>query len=748
MPLGSAVAVPQFWISPTGNDTTGTGTQAEPWATLYKARDYIRLNHLNVNMSNDLVVNITAGEYLLASVLTFVPADSGSNGHYIIYKAVNGPGSVNLTGSADVNGWMRSAGTIWRVFVGTNKTVLTMYENNARARLARSPNYVFNARYPQAQAPYHLSVTGGVVVAGAVTNDWLQYNPGEFSISNFTSTAQVVWWTFGGYPDWGMEASALVSNDATASKFYLSNCPLSACSSLDRYFVAGIQSFLDAPGEFFYSKPDGWLYYYPRADGNPDAQDMRIPLSSSPVLISVIGSAPGIRVHHLKFEGLALAYTSYGNANQGAFNLQSTDHIEVRNCHIRHVGRAAIHMNSDNVSNLVYGCWIEHCGVGGIWVRNTLKRADYPDKKSEFNIISNCKIHDLGEVFTAATLTAGVLLFDTSDCEVSYCDIFNSSRYAISLRGHWSTQNGTGHEDNGMHFAKNNTFKYIRATDCMQDSGDGASMHAAHCNGSGDPLGRDNINYWKNILISGAYAETSMHDWAPNGIFFDHPRSCLYQNMSNIQIGWIQGQKDTNHPRNIGPYRGNNNPLTNQATSNISWTNDSSGNVFNESLMPYSKIGLKPDFPFSYDSRETLIADDHTLDYEESGAAWVDATIGGLFKGDGRYSTNGSASAAWCPVFPFMRNYEVSVWKMGNNTNASASAPYTICYQGGSTNVTINQQTGAGGWVSVGTYPFAAGRDAANGAVKLFANTADGKAVCADAVKFTAMAPLSGDQTK
>jgi hypothetical protein len=730
--VNPSFAAYDFWVATNGSDSAA-GSQAAPWATIGKARDYIRANPSLT--ASDITVNISNGTYVLTSALNFTNVnDSGRNGNYIIYRALNGPGTVNLVGSADVNGWALYSGNIWRVYVGTNKTIGTIYENNVRGRLARSPNYVLSSRYPQAQAPYKLSVTGGY--DSAVSCDWLQYNAGDYSISNFTSAAQVTWWSCGGYPDWGMASAALVSNNATTRKLYFNSAaagyPPGDYTSSDRYFVAGIQSFLDVPGEFYYSTADGWLYYYALAGGDPSAQDMRVPVSSSPVLISIIGSAPGTRVHHLKFEGLTLAYTSFGSANQGAFNLQSTDHIEIRNCHICNVGRAAIQMSSDNDHNLVYGCWIEHCGVGGIWVRNYLLRADYPNNKSEFNIISNCKIHDLGEVLDSASLTAGVLLFDTSDCEVSHCDIYNSGRYAISLRGHWSTATVTN--DNGYHFAKNNTFKYIRATDCMQDSGDAGIMHAAHCNGSGDPLGSSNINYWKQILISGAYADPSMLDWAPNGIFFDHPNSCLYQNLSNIQIDWVQASNDTNHPSNTGAYRGNSNPIGSQTTSNVNFTG-----TFNESLMQYSRIGLKPDFPFAYDTQETLIADDNTLDYTESDTSWSETAIGGLSKGDGRYHNSGSGSlfARWLPVFHFTRNYEVSVWKMGNHTNASASAPYTVYYQGGSANVTVNQQTGAGGWVSVGTYPFAAGRDATNGAVKLFANTADGKAIRADAVKFT-----------
>jgi hypothetical protein len=732
-----------FWISPTGNDLTNTGASNSPWATIGKARDHIRTNNLNTNMAADIVVNITPGTYVIGSAVNFGPADSASNGYSIVYRAANGPGTVNLVGSADVNGWSQHSGNIWKINVGVGKPVGTIYENGVRGRLARSPNHIPHDRYPQAQAPYKLSAGAYGGYDAASNRDWLEYAPGDFSSFTVTSATQVTWWGFGGYRDWGMWSPALLQLDTSARRLYLTRShvdsppavyPAGTPPGADRYFVKGVLSFLDAPGEFYYSTTDGWLYYSSRAGGDPSAQDMRVPLSSSQTLISVQGSAPGTHAHHLKFDGLTLAYSNYGTANQGTLALRSTDHIEVLNCHFHNVGNSAIYMYSDNDHNLVYGCWIEHCGVGGIWVINSLNRTQYPNNKSEFNVISNCKIHDLGEVLVFATLTAGVLLFDTNDCEVSYCDISNSARYAISLRGHWSTQNKPGQEDNGFHFSRNNTFKYLRLTDCMTDSGDGAIMHAAHCNGSGDPLGHDNINYWQQILISGAYADISMEDWAPNGIFFDHPDSCLYQNLSNIQIDWVQAQNDIHHPTNTGPYRGNVNPIESQTTYNLSWLSG-----FNESLMQYAQIGLKADFPGAYDDRQTVTSEDHTLDYVEAGTGWGETTIGGLFKGDGRYHTSGTSSqfARWTPTFPFTRNYQVSIWKMGNSALASSTAPYLISHRNGTQWVSVNQQTGAAGWVNVGIFPFSAGRNVAQGAVELSADTSDDLAVRADAVRFT-----------
>lgn len=758
---GSAVCAPKnYWVSPSGNDSNSGLSSNSPLLTLTAARDKIRSDAFS---SDHIIVNILPGEYLLSEPLTLNDSDSGRNGNFIIYRSVGTNGAVSagtaqLVGSANMGGsgagWESVSGSfggknVWRRNIGTGRTVKVLYENGQISRSARSPNYVFNARYPMAQAPYLSSVDGGYD-AGR-TNNWIAYNPYDAATTNtiglvptnIPSSARINWWVPGGYCDWSMAEDKLTSMDQTAGELYFSansgNTPgdhlASDGSPADRYFLSGMKEFLDSPGEFYYSRlsaDGGWLYYYPRC-ANPNAAgvDIRIPTNSA-TLVSVAGADVNTHAHHIKFEGIRIAFTGYA-FDLAALELQNTTHIEIRNSRFSHAGGAAIRMYNNNVSNSVYGCWIEHCGVAGISIVNDLLREGSPTGPNAYHIISNCKIHDIGEIQVNSARTAGVALWNASDCEVSYCDIYNSARYATTLRGHWKEyyvnypDNGINIRDNGKYFAKNNRFKYIRMTDCMQDTGDGGIMHACQCNGTnGTPGGgtSGSINYWENIVISGGYADPSMRDeQGIFGIYLDWPNSTLYQSLSNIWIKYI----DTNTLGQLREYRSNGNPA--QTTYNVSWTN-----TFDANLMQYSKIGLKADFPDVYDPQDTVLCDDNTLDFLES-SGWLKSNVGG-FKGDVRYRSTGSGWAEWIPDFPFTRNYAVSIW---NNviSGASTGVPYTIYYQGGSTNIVLNQGTGSTGWVPAGTYPFALGRDATNGAVRIFANTPDGKGVRADAVKFT-----------
>jgi hypothetical protein len=712
-----------FWISPTGDDTIGTGDQIAPWKTVTKARDHIRANGLNVNMTADINANLMAGDYYIASAIAFDETDSGSNGFYVNYRSADGTGLARIHAGLKPTGWTVHSGNIWKVSIGTGQNVLSIYENGKIAWLARSPNFAAKARYPQHRGDYKVAAAGGLTGA----EDWIQYNSGDFSPANWTITnaATMVWWGPVGENNWGHQRHSLNSVDSVNRKLFF-NHNSSSPTAGERYFVQGIYELLDTSGEFFYDPVSGFLYYWPQA-GDPNLQDIRVPQSNN--LVALFGSAVGSHVHHLAFVGLAFAYARHADSTTGALMLQSTDHIRFLDCHIYNVGSVAIRMSNDNADNTVSGCWIHNCGVAAIQVVNELLRATYPTGKSERHLITNCKIHDIGEVLVASTRTVGVLLHGTNDCEVSHCEIFNSPRYATSLRGHWSSQNSPS--DSGSHFAKNNTFKFIRAYDCMTDSGDGAIVHAAHCNSSSDPLGSGNINFWKDILISGAYAEPSMDETEkPYGIYLDHPMSTEFQNFSNIKIAYTQGLA----------FKANGNPI--QTTSNVTWTG-----TFNDASVDYPNIGLTANFPTVYDDRRTVIVDDHTADYSEVGTGWIDTAAGGLYKGDGRFHSAGTSSqyAEWRPTLPFAGSYAVYIWKMNNNASATSAARHRIYRTGpgaGSfTTVYINQQTGPSGWISVGTYTFSAGRPSGSGFVRMYADTVDQKQLRADAVKWVYLGP-------
>lgn len=75
-----------IYVSANGNDETGDGTQSSPFATLGKARDYIR----TLSKDSGITVNIGAGEYYVNSSVSFSSQDSGNENCIVTYKADDG----------------------------------------------------------------------------------------------------------------------------------------------------------------------------------------------------------------------------------------------------------------------------------------------------------------------------------------------------------------------------------------------------------------------------------------------------------------------------------------------------------------------------------------------------------------------------------------------------------------------------------------------------------------------------------
>ena len=100
----------------------------------------------------------------------------------------------------------------------------------------------------------------------------------------------------------------------------------------------------------------------------------------------------------------------------------------------------------------------------------------------------------------------------------------------------------------------------------------------------------------------------------------------------------------------------------------------------------------------------------------------------------------GANTVRFTPNIVVPGSYNVYQWH-ATTTNASASVPHFISYNGGSTNVYANQTTNGGNWTLLGRYDFLAGTA---GYVRVSDATLDsGKAAIADGIKFVFVPPTT-----
>ena len=122
----------QVYVSPNGSDGN-PGTSAAPVQTIGKAQSLVRA--LDQNMGADVTVVLEDGFYRMASPLTLTAADSGTNGHNVIWTADSGAHPV-LAGSDQITGWkqMSSGSPIWVAQAPAGLQTRQLYVNGSRAR--------------------------------------------------------------------------------------------------------------------------------------------------------------------------------------------------------------------------------------------------------------------------------------------------------------------------------------------------------------------------------------------------------------------------------------------------------------------------------------------------------------------------------------------------------------------------------------------------------------------------------------
>ncbi|MBM3862216.1 MAG: right-handed parallel beta-helix repeat-containing protein, partial [Verrucomicrobia bacterium] len=264
--------------------------------------------------------------------------------------------------------------------------------------------------------------------------------------------------------------------------------------------------------------------------------------------------------------------------------MNNTAHIEVRNCHLKNSGRTGIMMIGQNTGNLVAGCWIEHMGLNGVSLCN---RFPATLDRCEQNRIHNTRISHVGELHCYAEC---VTIFNVSSNEVDHCELENSVRYAITVRGNTGAQYGPP-VTTSLPPAKGNRFHHIRISRCGQDSGDMGALHTAGLNNPGG----GSVNTFEQIVVTDTRAIASMKDWPPDGIFIDWPKMSMDQIFRDIQILRPQGKQLRSN--------GKDNEASAQ-TENVSWQPD-----FREDRMDYKNIGLTAEFPAEYGLRPQTVSD-------------------------------------------------------------------------------------------------------------------------------------------
>ncbi|BBH19488.1 hypothetical protein Back11_08330 [Paenibacillus baekrokdamisoli] len=644
----------EFFVSPTGSDTNN-GSYEHPFATLQAARDAVRL--INSNMTGDIYVFVAAGNYYVNNTISFNESDSGTNGFNVIYRNLNGLGTAKFIGGnkvaspwnlvertgADADLPAAAAGSVYKTNVGTEVNFNTLYVNDARATMARTKNLSNDPRFPASSTTYMKSVGGTLTT--------LVYNSADLDTDSLTGLvnaqsrgdldAQVYMWD-GGYWDWMTDTVPLASINTSIRTLTYKTVPGKpeayrpkyATGSNARYFLQGNLGFLDQPGEYYFNKKTGYLYYYPLA-GSGNISDQNVVIPAVEKIVDIKGASRTSMVSHITFSGLEFKdtnfpdYYSYGwnwgdagaglgfyppeaagstqpsyseqtervEFQVGVMTLTNTNHITISKTHIKNAGMFGIELYLANQHTTIEDSLIEYTGHGGINIEG-----GYPgvggdsngDGYSRDNTITNMMIHDIGQLVGQ---TSGIQVNNSGYSTFSHLEIYNTPRRGIFITaGHSRNPNvaaPNGDKDFNIMtdmYSHHNTFEYIYLHDAQQDGGDDGAFFACYLY-----KGSTNYkpNYMNQMLIDNVGANPSMTDIAPNGMNLDMGASGF--ELNNVKI---VNPQHFNAEVNTTTQYGDKITYSNTNIDFGSHTNQLA--TFNDALMAYDQIGVTTEFPSVY----------------------------------------------------------------------------------------------------------------------------------------------------
>jgi hypothetical protein len=298
-----------YYVSPSGSDGR-EGSLSRPFKTIQKARDVIRT--VNKNMTGDIIVILKAGTYTLNQPLALSPEDSGTNGFNIIYQADAGA-KVTISGGKATGRWslFDASKNIYKAWIGTNYYPREFYVGDARATRARSiddPTGFTRTETGYTTTDLTLQKWKNVSDVEIVsTDDWKSYRCGISGIVGGNITMDQPCFKNSLYAQQPFQDGTL------------------AWPILNPSWIENAYELLDTPGEWYYFKQQGTIYYKPHPN-----EDMSKVETVVPVLDKLIVGTGTVEnpVHNLIFQDLNFKYGTWydPNSSDGYSSLQAGYH--------------------------------------------------------------------------------------------------------------------------------------------------------------------------------------------------------------------------------------------------------------------------------------------------------------------------------------------------------------------------------------------------------------------------------------
>lgn len=411
-PIGTELVNSEFYVAPDGNDSN-PGTLASPFASVTKARDTIRALKDSLP-AGQINVYIRGGDYVLDSTVTFDAQDSGTESKPIVYQAYNGEkvsfvGGKKLdstkmkkvTDSARLDRLVDSnaKGHLMQIDLGAQGIELEalqpfgwghvdscptqIYMNNSLLTQARWPNNDQAQNLIQAQPV--MEGTDTTKYNGAGLPVIMSYTDDENRSSKWTVKPGDAY--IGGAIVFNWAATNLRIANLDVAKKQVTSIDISTYSLIPgagwgqqyKIYFANIFEEIDQPGESYYDRDTGILYFYPVGD----IENAEMTAASLNQELLNISSAS-----YLTFKDIDFKY-----GRKTLVSLNNTSDVCIEGAELSGTAQTAMTIkNSKNTT--VKGCHIYNTAWAGIAVSKCGSRETLTSSGNVFenNYFHNCSL--------------------------------------------------------------------------------------------------------------------------------------------------------------------------------------------------------------------------------------------------------------------------------------------------------------------------------------------------------------------